>query len=177
MDGGSSPCSWDIKDVSAVVKKDSGKWVYDWTYSEEHVERMILDIRTDGVYLLYTGASVICAVRNNVEDNYTPPTRRIALPLKVGNSWTSVSETSSRTSSLKGKVLAKETVKVPAGSFEVYKVQVDLTLSGGQSGTYSITEWYSAALGMPVKQAVKADIAQDGTHFRSDYGFDLTDLP
>lgn len=176
--GGASPCSWEIKDVSMVMNDDGGMKVFDWTMSSQHQERVIVDYRPEGMFTVFAGAAVTClGVRQTNQDDYKPPARRIAFPLKVGTKWTSTSKTGSRTEVIRGEILARENVSVPAGVFDAFRVRLRGTLSGGQEGTYEVNTWISPEVGLQVKQTAKIDAKQGSTSFNSDIRIELRSHP
>ncbi|MFA5889563.1 MAG: hypothetical protein WDA27_01200 [Actinomycetota bacterium] len=175
---GASPCSWQVKDVSLVVNDDGNTKVFDWTISSQHQERLMIQYRPAGMFTAFAGAAVTClGVRQTNEDDYSPPIRRVAFPLKVGTKWTSTSKTKSRTEKIRGTILARETLTLPAGKFDTFKVQVRGTLSGGQEGTYVSTMWISPELGLQVKQTADVDVRQGSTSFTSKVQFLLRSHP
>lgn len=99
-----------------------------------------MTVAADGAYRLSTAGHQI-----------TPPLRFLKLPSKEGDKWTVQSD--SEGIPLKGTfTISRETVKVPAGSFDCYvSATKDFQIAGDTS---SITYWFAENVGM-VKQRVQ----------------------
>jgi hypothetical protein len=167
--GGASPCAWDIEDVPLVVKgQDGGRVVADWTYSGARQERHISSFTRDGWYTDYVGAAVTClGVRRTEESNYEPHARRVAFPLAIGSTWNMTSRAGERNEEIDGKILRKERVTVPAGTFDTFVVHLLATMSGNSTGTYETTLWFAPSMGLPVKQIARTDVSSSGAKFHS----------
>lgn len=176
--GGASPCSWEIEDVSLDVKRDGDSRVFDWTYSDERVERHVVGYEPTGIYTEFVGSAVTCVgVRRTSEDRYTPPALRMALPLKVGDSWRDSTQVKERREDVRGEILRTERITVPAGTFRVYVVQIDVQLSGSEEGEFTTTRWFSPDLGVSVKEIAHTDIVSGSAHFVSDMELRLARTP
>lgn len=68
-------------------------------------------------------------------DPFTAPIRMIVFPLEVGKTWNAITIGSSY--SINGAVAAKESVTVPAGTFECYRIV--LTTTSGTGTDTSVT--------------------------------------
>lgn len=176
--GGNSPCSWELGTVKAVFNREGDHMIKDVTYSEQRQERVIFDYQPEGIYTTFVGAAVTClGVRHKTEETYDPPALRTKLPLKQGTAWHSTARTPERSEDISGKVLARTTLRVPAGTFDTFKVQIHVTISGNQQGTYDTTFWFSPDLGLSVKQIERTDVRASGAYFFSDVTTELASVP
>jgi len=171
-------CSWDIGEVTAVVRRDGGSIIGDWTYSEERQERHISRFRSSGVYNTFVGAAVTCfGVRNESEEHYSPAARRLALPLAPGSTWNQSVDAGERHEEISGEILRTDRITVPAGTFDVVVFTTRATFSGSATGTFEETAWLAPALGMIVKSNATTDVRQSGAHFTSTMKLQLASLP
>jgi YD repeat-containing protein len=171
-------CSWDVGQVTAVVKRDGHEEIFDWTYSDERQERHINDYRSTGIYRMFIGAAVRCAgIRKTSESDYTPPSLSVPYPLRLGYAWDATTKTTDRTERLSGSVLAHRTRSVPAGRFDAWQVRVSGTFSGGQSGSFATTFWFAPSLGTIVEQTTTIDARSGDAHFESQMTIKLASLP
>jgi hypothetical protein len=176
--GGASACSWDIEDVSLSVRKDPAGRIFDWTYSQQHVERHVVSYRKDGMYTEFLGSAVTCfGVRKTSEDEYDPPALRLPFPVRAGETWTERSSTEERDEKIRGEILRRKRITVPAGTFDVYVVHIEGTLSGGQTGTFETTRWISADLGITVMEDVRTDVDAGSAKYTGEMHLELASLP
>ncbi len=97
-------------------------------------------------------------VSGTSDARYDPPHMAFKFPLIVGNSWASRSVVEgggnkSRTD-LALKVVARETVKTPAGEFDAFKIESEGWINGiSWTGAIRTTEvrWYAPAIGRVVR--------------------------
>jgi len=176
--GGASACSWDIDEVSLSVRKDPAGRIFDWTYSDQHVERHVVSYRDDGMYTEFLGSAVTCVgVRKTSEDTYDPPALRLPFPVRAGDTWTERSSTEERDERIRGEILRRKRITVPAGTFEVYVVHIEGTLSGSQTGTFETTRWISADLGITVMEDVRTDVDAGSAKYIGEMHLELASLP
>jgi hypothetical protein len=171
-------CGWDIRDVTVVRSHEGDELTADWNFSDERKERHIDELRDDGLYRVFVGASVTCAgVRNKSNGDYSPPALSIPLPTRAGFTWNQTCSTEDRTEKISGRVVARETVTVPAGRFDAWHIRLDGTLSGGQTGTYRLDVWFAPAIGVAVQTVADLDARSGDARFRSEMTLKLSALP
>jgi len=100
-----------------------------------------------GVFI-YSAHSEVYFV--DTDRRYDPPMLRFPLPLSLGDSWEwkgkeIVDEDETIDSTVRGEVAGKETVEVPAGRFEAYRVVVTTESSDGT--TSSSSQWLVPRVG------------------------------
>ncbi len=79
---------------------------------------------------------------------YPTPILRVKLPFKAGETWTVQLQEGGQLNTYQYRCDGPETVKVPAGSFEAWKVTATLRLAQGQA---VMSVWYGKGAGM-IKQ-------------------------
>jgi hypothetical protein len=174
---GGSPCSWDVREVTSVVKRTSDGEVFDWTYSAQRQQRNIYTYAPHALYTTFVGAAVTCVVRKTDNETYDSPVLRIRTPLVEGAQWHEIGRSSGRTEDFTGRVLAHRTYTVPAGTFDAYEIRFDAKISGDQNGSFTETSWFVPALGAAVWVHATTNVAQSSAHFTSDLTIALTALP
>jgi hypothetical protein len=92
-------------------------------------------------------------------------------------SGTGRTQAGKRTEDWTVKVLRKERVTVPAGTFEAYVVEQRTTFSGDETGSRLDTFWYVPSLGMTVKESADTKASQSGSTFSSQYTIELESYP
>lgn len=176
--GPTSACSWDIEDVTSIVKHTNDGVVFDWTFSDQRLERLLLSYDRKAVKLTFAGAAVTCVgVRRTSEEEYTPPSVWVQLPLTVGDRWKEDTRAGERRERSVSEVLRTERVSVPAGTFTAYVVRSDVTLSGSEEGTLTTTHWFVPELGTSVRKTQRTEVDSSGAHFSSRMTLELSDLP
>lgn len=92
----------------------------------------------------------------------TPPITILKMPAKVGTAWTWKGELTTKTpqgemkfnGTAKLKIAARETVKTTGGTFNAFRVDMDLTISAqGQTQTIPNSYWFAPGAGL-VKQKI-----------------------
>lgn len=176
--GPASACGWDIDRVEMVAKRDGDLTVLDWVWSDNRQQRGIYDFGPKGMRHRYYGAVATCVgVRRTEEGDYTPPSVRLPGDVAVGVRWTSTSRSEGWTEHMRGEVLRRERVRVPAGTFDAYVVHMRVTFSEGQSGTFEATMWYAPSIAFWVKERAQTDIRASGADFTSTYSVELVEHP
>lgn len=106
------------------------------------------------------------ASSSDSETVYTPPCVAYQWPLDVGDSWTATctyetttttaagTQTTTNTTTTDYSVLRKESVTVPAGTFDAYVLESTMKTDSGETKVYS---WYAAAACGPVKTSLSID--------------------
>lgn len=111
-----------------------------------------LELKSNGIFVNNTYQWVKVFLFINKENNitYAKPLRRYALPLYVGLEWqdetTEFIDDEGNPVKLYAKVLAEETIKTEAGSFNALKIQTVVESSGGSKNI--VTEWLAEDIGM-----------------------------
>lgn len=97
------------------------------------------------------------------EVTYDPPLPLFVFPLEDGRRWTqTVTATVTRTGArfpvfVQGRVLGRETVTTPAGTFDAIRIQRSLRIGDGETSIWrsdtfqAETEWYAPAVGRSVR--------------------------
>ncbi len=104
--------------------------------------------------------------RNNEGSDFRPAFKYFSFPGRVGDTWTSAStETNgktgkTRTHAFKGRIEGVETVSVPAGTFQAWKISIESEVREGSKTTFGRdVSWYSPE----VRRTVKSEIeSRDG---------------
>lgn len=126
-------------------------------------------------------------VRQEVrEDNSGTPQRQVLTPqphvllgtspLTPGSSWEIAwrDPNTSVDGRGRGRVVGREQVRTPAGSFDALVLQIDQTLTGTARGTASLTLWLDPASGRQVKRTTRSDITIPTGRTELDATFTLT---
>lgn len=175
--GPTSACGWDIDDVELVVNEDPDGRFFDWSYSDQRVERLLFSY-DDDVRLTFAGAAVTCVgVRRTSDEDYKPPSIWVPARLKVGETWTQTSTAGERTERTTGEVLRRQTVTVGAGTFETFVIESFTELSGRSNGTHRSTTWFAPDLGLAVRKVSATDVTDSGAEFTSEMDLRLASLP
>lgn len=97
------------------------------------------------------------------EVTYDPPLPLFVFPLEDGRRWSqTVTATDARTGArfpvfVQGRVLGRETVTTPAGTFDAIRIQRSLRIGDGETSIWrsdtfqAETEWYAPAVGRGVR--------------------------
>jgi hypothetical protein len=176
--GSASPCSWDVDEATLDVKHTTDGTVFDWRYTDNHLERLVFDYGAKRVRLTFAGAAVTClGVRNTSEEDYRPPTDWLRLPLKVGASWEQQTTAGDRDEQVTVKILRRERVTVPAGTFDAVVVRFRTELSGSEEGFATATQWLVPSLGLAVRDIGRTRASRGNIEFASDTRLELVRLP
>lgn len=132
--------------------------VFDLRYSNEHEEREIVGFRDDGIYFDYEAGSVTFGPRTETsEADYEPPMLQVPKPYTPGTSRSGTSQAKAangsvaRTEQWKVTVLGQETLTIAGASVATWKVEVDRSFSGAESGTRTRTYWFDPSRAIWVK--------------------------
>ncbi len=101
--------------------------------------------------------TVLGSIIKNRQGTYDPPFGGLPVELQVGKKWTSRSNQTSQDGAvfnlqLEGKITGRETVIVPAGTFQTYVVQTTTYVSNGSTSVFKW--WVDPRYGMAVKYEV-----------------------
>lgn len=176
--GSTSPCEWAVDDVTMQLQHDGTDTISDWTYSDSRQERHISGHTGAGVYTKFVGAAVTClGVRRTEESTYKPMARRVAYPLEPGARWSMTADAGGRTEQVSGEIIGRARIKVPAGTFDTFKIHLRADISGEQTGAYETTFWFAPVLGIAVKQIAHTEVVSSGAHFTSQMTLLLASAP
>jgi hypothetical protein len=125
--------------------------VMDWVMNGQSTQRETYVVSPAGVSRARSGMGGTGVI--------TPPVPIIKYPVKSGASWTwkgSIRMGSMEIpASAQLKMVGRETVKIPAGTFNAYRVDMALTVSAqGQTQTIRNTYWFAPGAGL-VKQSAQ----------------------
>lgn len=172
--------------TTLVVAKAAGEsptsYDFDLRYfpgqAGQHDERHIYRYTKAATFLDYEIATVTCqGVRQTSETSYSPPQLRAALPLTVGDSWSSKGGDSARTETSSSKVLRTESVLVAGVAVPTYVIATTTSFSGSESGSRSQTWWYSPSWAMPVKWTEQIDGHRSGADYSENVTVAVTARP
>ncbi|MCX7876424.1 MAG: DUF3108 domain-containing protein [Melioribacteraceae bacterium] len=111
-----------------------------------------LELKNDGIFVnnTYQWVKVFLFINQENTITYLKPLRRYALPLFVGLEWkdetTEFIDDEGNPVKLSAKVLAEETIKTEAGTFNTLKIQTIVESKGGSKNI--VTEWLAENIGM-----------------------------
>jgi hypothetical protein len=146
--------------------------------SGQHDERHIYRYTKDEVLLDYEIATVTCqGVRQSSSTSFVPEQRRVALPLKVGASWTYKGGGADRTESSTTHVLRTETLAIDGARVLTYVIETKTSFTGDESGTRDQTWWYAPTWAMPVKWHEKQSGQRSGASYTGDITATVTSHP
>jgi hypothetical protein len=178
-----SACSRDLPEsTTLVVNRASGEsstsFVFDHTFSGEHKERHIYRYTDQGVFLDFEGAEVTCrGVRQTAETEFSPPQRRVALPLRVGASWSGSGGDSGRTEDYRAEVVGKDRVEVEGRGFIAFVIETSITLTGDESGRRFQRWWFAPDAGMALRWYEEIEATRFGATYSMQATFTVASLP
>ncbi|MFA5788080.1 MAG: hypothetical protein WDA71_14045 [Actinomycetota bacterium] len=177
--GSFAPCSWQLETVTTTVHEESDGVSFDTVYDENHKERSFFRFAPDGVWLTYWGAVITCSLAppQHSEGPYDPPLLQMKLSFQDGAAWEGTSMMGKMTISYSGKVLGRETVHVPAGTFDAWVVETRTDYRGQNPAFRAETRWYVPALGTWVKEKTSMSATRGKYTFHSDYTAQLATQP
>ncbi|MFA5786877.1 MAG: hypothetical protein WDA71_07860 [Actinomycetota bacterium] len=166
-------------DITAVVHEESDETVFDYSYAPDHKERRIFAYRADGMYMTFVGAKFTCGMAppQTSDETYDPPLLEYRSPLAVGITWEGKSSTGSSTVTSSGRVLRRERIRVPAGTFDAFVVESRTDFTGDTEGHALMTDWLVPDLGIWVKQTAAIDMKRGSATFQSNYTSELVTTP
>lgn len=169
-------CSWDVPKVTATLKVTGDEMVLDQEIGTR-VERVIHRRGAEGISLTYSASTVTCfGVRTTSEDTITPSVLRFKLPPRVGDTWRTHGVTEHHTEDATITVTGRDRITVPAGTYDVYIVQLKARLTGEQTGTVETTYWFEPALGIWVKERFATNVKQGAATFTSRFTAELSKI-
>ena len=176
--GSASPCSWDVNEASLGIKRSRDGVAFDWTYNDNHMERLVMDYGDKRIRLTFAGAAVTClGVRHTSEEEYTPPSTWMKLPLDPGRAWQQEVRAGDRQEETSVKILRRERVTVPAGTFDTWVVRFTTRLSGSEEGKAQVTHWFVPSLGLSVKEEAETHASRGNIEWDSRLSLRLAHLP
>ncbi|MFA5787331.1 MAG: hypothetical protein WDA71_10210 [Actinomycetota bacterium] len=178
--GGVNFCTWDLDEVLMTLHYENEALVADLDFQDGHKERAVEIINADGIWLTFWGISISCSAEptKKHEGAYDPHLPLLRFPLAEGSTWQSTSTTQGGTVTHTGKVLRKESVTVPAGTFTAWVIENRMTSTGGErSGTRIDTRWFVPELGGMVKNVVSNAVQDGNEHFKTSYTIELSSAP
>ena len=99
------------------------------------------------------------SVNKEAKHSYDRPLLRMPLPVFAGKEWNwngvEYGDGDSVKINVRGRVICKENIMIPAGSFDAFKVET--VIENSLDSKNVITEWFSEGVGL-----VKANIAVSG---------------
>lgn len=175
--GAISACDWPVDEIEMTIARDGADTIVDQQIGER-LERLIHRDGADGIRLQYSASTVTClGIRTTSEDTYESPPLRFRLPLRPGDTWTTTATSEHRTEEATIRVLRREQVTVPAGSFDAFVVELRARFSGEQQGTIEQVSWFAPALRLWVRQESSTQADRSGARFTSTYTAELASLP
>lgn len=120
-----------------------------------------LEVREDGIYVLetYQYLKIFLFFNKEAKHTYNKPLLHIPFPLVPGNEWhwsgIEYTNNDSTEITVKGKVLNKEKISVPAGNFE--SIKLETIIENNSNSKNIITEWFSEGV-----ELIKAKIIISG---------------
>ena len=146
--------------------------------SGKHDERHVYRYTKDAVFLDYEIATVTCqGVRQSSDTVFTPPQKRVQLPLTVGDTWTNHGGDSDRTEDSSSRVARTETLTVAGRSVTTYVIETTTSFTGSETGSRSQTWWYAPSWAMPVKWTEQIDGRRSGAAYTENVTVTVTSAP
>lgn len=149
----------DFGETVLKVKRESDFYVFNFQ-GDDFTYRQKLLIDKNGVFVkeTYQYLKMMLIISKEGKYTYSDPLPRIKFPLQVGNKWNWKGEEYDDGSvynlDVNSSVEKIEKLKVPAGTFESFKL---VTTVSSTKGTKSkVTEWYAKDIGL-VKMAVLSE--------------------
>ncbi len=135
------------RDSLFLVKNASSKFTYTQSLIEEN----------NGIYLTKTEQNInILFYSKDIEITYSEPILQLPKPVIIGDIWNwsgfQVKNGDTTSISIKGKVLKKEIVEVPAGKFNAIKIRIYFEEVDGERAT--IYKWLVPNVGVVKTKAM-----------------------
>lgn len=139
--------SIEIKDSSYQVTNISDKFIYTQTFLK----------KDDGVYLIRTEQNISTFFYSkDIVVNYSKPVLQFPLPLEIGDTWEwsgyQVKNGDTTSISISGEALGKETVDLPAGTFNTLHIKLFFNEVDGEKTT--LDQWLAPNLGAVKTKAI-----------------------
>jgi hypothetical protein len=93
--------------------------------------------------------------------------------LKAGDTWTFVCKSSDTHATQHAHAIGFSTIEVGGKSVRALHVHVDITVTGGDSGTSTEDYWYAPSLGTLVRNTGGVNATSGGIHYQSTYSLQL----
>lgn len=144
-----------------TVWQTEGGFRTELVYSGDHLEAASYTVGDEGV--AQTATRTRLSILGSTSDDtfeVNPPALWIPAAPTKGDTWEASFEAGGFTTAYASTVTGTEVVTVGAAKIDTVVIERTTTYSGGVTGSYSDTFWWSTELRLPVKIAVKGESKQ-----------------